>query len=618
MRTGLMVLVRPPPPPYVLGIAFALSVIVVETLIVHQFRAIASHLALSFVYLFGVLLVSMVWGLWLSLATALASALAFVLFHGRQPGLLVAPDVGDWVEVAFFLVVALLVGAVGELSRKRAERAQDSGLVAEIAHLLQTDMPTALPAVEERIGRAFGLSSVTISSSRCRESVHSGHGDAHVMLPLREGAASLGAMYVPARTPKRTLRRLQERVVPPLASLLQLAYERSAMIASLGTGREELRRLAQQQAALRRVATLIAHGARPAEVFDAVAVEVSQLLGKYHTNLLRYEAHNTFTVVSTNQPGPIKPSVVDYWPIDKDTIVGQVQRTGRAARIDRYEGSGPGATLARKLGVCSAVGAPIVVEGRLWGVATVSCMRPEPLPADAEARIEGFTELLATAIANAESRSQLLASRARIVSAADEARRRIERDLHDGAQQQLVSLMLAMRTTEDGVPPELCQFKAKLSQMATSLSDIVENLHELSRGIHPAILTQSGLGAAVKALARRSSVPVEVDVQIDQRLPSGVEVAAYFVVSESLTNAAKHAHATVVRVDLQVQQQHLHLSVCDDGVGGADSERGSGLTGLKDRVEALGGHLTMESPAGGGTCVSAMVPVCFDETPGFR
>jgi signal transduction histidine kinase len=222
-----------------------------------------------------------------------------------------------------------------------------------------------------------------------------------------------------------------------------------------------------------------------------------------------------------------------------------------------------------------------------------------------------FTDLVATAIANAESRGELAASRARIVNAADEVRRGIERDLHDGTQQRLVSLGLELRSVLVAVPPDLDELRGALSRIAESLADVQQELIEMARGIHPAILARGGLGPALKTLAHRSPVPVELDVRVDGRLPERVEVPAYYVVSEALTNAAKHAHASVVRVEVAVIERGLRVVVRDDGVGGADPARGSGLVGLRDRVEAFGGTMTVQSPRGAGTSLDVELPLTY-------
>jgi signal transduction histidine kinase len=259
--------------------------------------------------------------------------------------------------------------------------------------------------------------------------------------------------------------------------------------------------------------------------------------------------------------------------------------------------------------VRSAVGVPVVVDGALWGVMAVGTREAEPLPADLEDRLANFTELVATAIANAEGRAALDASRARIVATADATRRRIERDLHDGAQQRLVSLALEVRAAQANAPKEMCKHREDLSHVAEGLTNVLDDLREIALGIHPATLAEGGLGPAVKTLAHRSPIPVELDVRGDRRLAESVEVAAYYVVSEALTNAAKHSGASKVRVEVEVDGRALRVTVRDDGVGGADPARGSGLLGLKDRAEAIGGTLTLESRQGVGTCLIAEVPL---------
>jgi signal transduction histidine kinase len=291
-----------------------------------------------------------------------------------------------------------------------------------------------------------------------------------------------------------------------------------------------------------------------------------------------------------------------------------VFRTGWPARIDDYAGaSGAAADVGRGVGVRASLGVPISVAGRLWGVMIVASTRAEPMPADVEARLAGFTELVATAIANAEAQAQLAASRARIVAAADNAQRRIERDLHDGAQQRLISLALGLRTVRGVVPPEAGALAATLDDLAGEATSAMDELRELARGIHPAILAEGGLRPALKGLARRSAVPVELAVRADRRLPEPIEIAAYCVVSEALTNTAKHAHASVVHVEVDTVAgedggEVLRLSVRDDGRGGASFAGGSGLVGLKDRVEALGGQIGLQSVPDAGTTLEAELP----------
>jgi signal transduction histidine kinase len=255
------------------------------------------------------------------------------------------------------------------------------------------------------------------------------------------------------------------------------------------------------------------------------------------------------------------------------------------------------------------VGSPIIVEGGLCGVVGVASTTDRPLPPDTEWRLAQFTELVGTAIANAQSREELAASRARLVAAADASRRRIERDLHDGAQQRLVSLALELREVQAAVPPGLDELRAGLSRIVAGLTNVLEDLREIAHGIHPAMLAEGGLGPALKTLARRSAIPAELDLRVEDRLPEAVEVATYYLVSEALTNAAKHAHASVVNVAVETRGRVLHLAVQDDGVGGADVSRGSGLVGLKDRAEAIGGTMAIDSPRGGGTSIKIELPL---------
>jgi signal transduction histidine kinase len=374
---------------------------------------------------------------------------------------------------------------------------------------------------------------------------------------------------------------------------------------------DRLARLAAEQAALGRVATLVARGVTPQELFAAVAEEVARLLPVDIAGIGRYEPDGTVMELGAwSGAGITLPPVGSRWSLEGETVPALVARTGRTARSDSdAEVPSPLGLTLRELGSRSNVAAPIVVEGRLWGVMSAVSTGEQPLPPDTEARLAGFTDLVATAIANADSRAKLAASRARIVAAADQTRRRIERDLHDGAQQRLVSLGLELRAAQATVPPELGQLDGELSSVAAGLTSVQDELREIARGIHPAILAEGGLAPALKTLARRSPIPVELDLRAQARLPEPVEVAAYYIVSETLTNAAKHAHASVMHVKVEAIDHTLRLRVRDDGDGGADPSRGSGLVGLKDRVETLGGSMTIESPLRVGTTVSVALPL---------
>jgi signal transduction histidine kinase len=300
------------------------------------------------------------------------------------------------------------------------------------------------------------------------------------------------------------------------------------------------------------------------------------------------------------------------WPLDVPSLPRTIRETGRPARIDDYSTAVGLDAVAREGGVRASVGAPIVVDGALWGSINVATSGDVPFPADAESRLARFTELVATAVSNATMRAEVAASRARVIAAGDETRRRIERDLHDGAQQQLVTLALELRSTEGRVPAGLDDLRMEVGGFADRLTSVIEELREMSRGIHPAVLVEGGLSPAVEALALRSPIPVEHDVWSERRLPAGIEVAAYYVASEALTHAAKHAEASRVQIDLRVDEETLHLSVTDDGMGGAELGRGSGLIGLKDRVEALGGRIDLASPPGSGTRLDVEIPLLGD------
>ncbi len=345
------------------------------------------------------------------------------------------------------------------------------------------------------------------------------------------------------------------------------------------------RRQAQiEQAALRRVATLVAQGVPPERLFDEVAREVGLLLDTPFSAVVRYEADGGVTAL-----GDAGASARDS---HEESAVTEVARTGEPVRRG------------------GAAGAPIVVDGRLWGAVIAASPREQELPSGTEQRLAAFTELISSAIANADSRAQLAASRARLVAASDASRRRIERDLHDGVQQRLVSLQLELRTAEALIPDADTELLDRLTQLGRGLQDAFDELQRLSRGIHPAILSKGGLGPALRALARRSSVPVELDLTLPRaRLPEPVEVAAYYVVSEALTNTAKHAHATVVTVQLTREGDAVELTIGDDGVGGAEPARGSGLIGLADRVEAIGGTLHVNSVLGNGTSLRVRLPM---------
>jgi signal transduction histidine kinase len=372
--------------------------------------------------------------------------------------------------------------------------------------------------------------------------------------------------------------------------------------------RTEIGRLVEEQAALRRVATLVARGAETGEVFAAVAREVAEVMHLPIAAVLRYEDDEAVTVIAAwgDRPHPFQPGT--RWPVPGSGLAAGLRQTGRAGRVEDYSRRrGAFAAKAREVGLHSVAGAPIIVDGAVWGLVTIGST-DGPIPDQAEGRLAEFTELVGTAIANTQSRAELSASRARIVAAADQTRRRIERDLHDGIQQRLVSLALKARTIETMTPPPAGEIRGELSLLADGLGTALDELREISRGIHPAVLSEAGLGPALKALARRSAVPVELGLNLGPRHGDQLEVAAYYVASEALTNAAKHAQASVIEIHADGCDGALTLMIRDNGIGGADPGLGTGIIGLQDRVEALGGTISVLSPPGNGTTLHVHLP----------
>jgi signal transduction histidine kinase len=343
--------------------------------------------------------------------------------------------------------------------------------------------------------------------------------------------------------------------------------------------RAEVERLAEEQAALRRVATLVAEGAPATAVFDAVAAEIERVLGADGVSVSRYEPDDEVTVVAHSGADP--PTA----PPGTRVSIADVVRNMRGS---------------------ASVWAPIVVEG-LWGVAIAKWRDDEPPPADTEERMAKFAELLDTAIANADSRDQLAASRARLLTEADEARRRVVRDLHDGAQERLVHTIVTLKLAQQALRENDPKAESLIAEALEQAQQGSTDLRELAHGILPAVLTEGGLRAGVRSVVARLDLSVEVDIPA-QRFPAEIEASAYFIVAEALTNVVKHAHARRAKVTATVEDGELSVEVRDDGIGGADPE-GHGLVGLGDRVTALGGRLQVESPSGGGTVLVAALPL---------
>jgi signal transduction histidine kinase len=384
----------------------------------------------------------------------------------------------------------------------------------------------------------------------------------------------------------------------------------NTMSASLRETRHQLSRLVNEQSALRRVATLVACGESTTSVFTSVVTETGNVLGADLTRMLRYETDETTTVVGAwGGPDDLLP-VDTRWVIRGRNVPSMVLERCSPARMDCFIGAvSPLCVYLREHGIRSGVGTPIMVDGRCWGVMTAFSTQNQLLPRDAEQRISDFTELAATAIAKSQARADLSASRARIVAATDRARRQIERDLHDGTQQRLASLVMDLRSAENSVPVGVPELRTQLSTITSGLTDALTELQETARGIHPAILAKGGFVPAARRLARGCNVPVSLEAQIEKRLPESVEVAAYYVLAEALANIVKHANATDVSVKANVHDSRLRLSVRDNGRGGADLGKGSGLIGLVDRIEALDGTLEIISPPGQGTQLMAELPI---------
>jgi PAS domain S-box-containing protein len=398
------------------------------------------------------------------------------------------------------------------------------------------------------------------------------------------------------------------RLLPDAELRLSQFTELVATAIANAQAREERRQLADEQAALRRIATLVAEGSDSQRVFDAVCEETGRLFGAATVNLVYFTPDDFHLAVAGWSLRGVHVPAGTRLPLKGETIDTLVRRTAAPGRFDSYEQStGELAALIRKLGVRSEVGAPVVVDGDVWGVLIAGTDEPEPLPAGTEYRLASFAELIATAVSNTTARSELIASRARIVAAGDEQRRRVVRDLHDGAQQRLVHALITLQLAagEGGIPPEPARL---VDEALEDTRHAIDELRELAHGLHPAVLTARGLAAAVEELADRAPVPVHIDVP-EQRYPAVIESAAYFIAAEALTNVAKYANASKVTVTARISADSLVLDVDDDGVGGAVVRPGSGLSGLLDRAAALDGTLSVESPSGAGTRLRAQLPL---------
>lgn len=494
------------------------------------------------------------------------------------------------------------ISAELEISRRELERffevASDLLFIGDARHLKRVN-----PAFE----KALGFSASELMAHPLIEFIHPDD-RASTASALAQLTGAVGATQFENRCLRRdgSVRWLEWNVVSDHGVLLGGARD----VTERKLEQDRLAAARTQQAALRVVATMVARGATLADVYDTAVTELAHSLGVGHVTLLDFDGDDAVVQAVLNQAGS-GLAVGERFRIDGDSVCDRVRRSAGPARIEDYRAaSGDIATRLQDLGVAAGVGAPLIVDGRVRGVLTAGAHASCGIPGGAEAHIGDFADLVSTAIANAETRAELTASRARIVAAADEARRGFERDLHDGAQQRIVSLSLQLRAAEAALAQDDA-LRAQLSDIVDGLAGLHANLQELSRGLHPAVLSRGGLGPALKALSRRSSVPVELMVDVDHRLPESVEVAAYYVAAESLTNVAKHANADSVTVGvvLDGDAKVLRLSIVDDGQGGADVRGGTGLVGLRDRVEALSGQLTITSQHKQGTRITATIPV---------
>jgi PAS domain S-box-containing protein len=370
----------------------------------------------------------------------------------------------------------------------------------------------------------------------------------------------------------------------------------------------EVGRLAQEQRALRRVATLVASEATPEQVFAAVSQECARVLEVNGSAVFRFEGDDTATVVGRHDRDEVGVfKVGDRIIADDKTAIGRARDTGLPARIDDYFSvSSDVAKTMIAAGYRSTVAAPIFVGGMPWGAVGVASS--ESHSPDSESRLAAFCELVSVAVASAQAREDLSSSRARLVKAGDEQRRKLERNLHDGAQQRLVSLALSLRLARAQLASDPDATARTLEEAAQELDLALGELRELARGLHPGALTDHGLRRALEALTTRLPVDVEIDVP-DERLPAHVEATAYYIVSEALTNVAKHAEASSAKVVVTRDGEVLRFEITDDGRGGADPFSGTGILGLRDRAEAAGGTLFVVSPPGKGTVVTATIPI---------
>ncbi|GAA1319394.1 sensor histidine kinase [Pseudonocardia xinjiangensis] len=616
-------------------------------------------LSLLVLYLLAVLPIALLWGSALAAVVAVASVAAFI-FLFLNPVQVRMTEQQTLFPLAVFLLTAVAVGQLGARSQQQARESarlsDEQAALRRVATLVAHSTPAleVFEAVTREVGLLCGADlarleryeedgSVTGVAAWSRVPVRLAVGTrfaleglsvaAQVRLtggPVRvdgfEGASgpiaeealdlkirwSVGCPIVVAGHLWGVIAASSRNDVPfPVNTEAQLAdfTELVATTIENAQGRAEISQLLENQAALRRLATLVARNTPAAEVVSAVASEVGSVIGATATVIVRLDADGLFTVAARAGERRDLMGAGSRWTIEPPHVVATAVATGRPALFEGYGRlSGRLADELRQLDIHAALAIPIMVGERTWGALCIAS-RDIRFPTGTEQRMEAFTELVSIAIADAESAAELAASRARIVTASDEARRQIERDLHDGAQQRLVTLGLELSILQSSLHPSLGEVRSGIVRISEELSEVIDELREMSRGIHPAILSEGGLSPALRALARRSTIPVELDVRTQARFREPVEVAAYYVVSEALTNMTKYADASYATVVMEERYGTMRLSVQDDGVGGADPARGSGLVGIRDRVEALGGSFEVNSPIEEGTLIQVCLPI---------
>ncbi|GGG22839.1 hypothetical protein GCM10007304_40790 [Rhodococcoides trifolii] len=591
-------ILRPSSPPAVWGVAAVCGVLAAEVLVVLALRRISPENPFGAVFLLGVLIVSAGWGIATALTMSAASAVAYAYLHASE-----SPD-SLYPAIVVFVVLALVCNLLAGQARLRGiesyQRRCEADLLAELARtmLRRPSVREIGDTVSRRLSDVLDLPPpyAVLESGTAEDK------PGYTRIVLRDGDLDIAVLFLPDSLSASESRRVS-RVVPALEALLAAARDREALHRSTID-------LAKQQAALRRVATLVALQGDPADIFPATVQELSQSLGAEHVSLVRFDPDGFCTVLGGCDDDMQRDhlEVGERLELGGRNICTEVLSTGAPATVDYTTATGPIAGRLRERGLLQGVGVPIKVDGKTWGAVVVGAVDRTPIP-DIAARLTDFADLVGTAVFNSETREQLTLSRARVIAAADQARRTIERDLHDGAQQRIVSLSMELRAAQAAVPVDQPALWSQLDRTVDDLAQLHADLQQLSRGIHPAILSRGGLGPALKTLARRSPVPVSLTVDVGVRLPERIEVAAYYVAAEAMTNTAKYAQATEIVVTVRLDGGLLDLTVTDDGVGGATTEGGSGLLGLHDRIEAVGGTLTVASPLGLGTALIAQVPI---------